>query len=199
MNFLAHFHVSPPTTDAVVGAFLGDFVRGRLEEKEDFPREMLLGIALHRHVDAFTDSHPLWQHSAGLLAKERRRLAGIVIDVIYDHFLCLHWETFSKRPLGEFADFCYTSLLSRTQFMDAETRAVVRRMKSHDWLNSYHKRDGIALAFRRLSYRSKALVGIQDAMEDFDAHFDEMEADFLKYYPQLVEFSESKWKELQES
>lgn len=198
MNFLAHFHVSPPTADAIAGAFLGDFVRGNVHDQVDLPLEMRNAITLHRKVDAFTDSHPIWQRSAARLAPERRRLAGIIIDVIYDHYLCRHWDQFAAQELSGFADFCYTSLLSRTQFMEVEPRRVVRRMQDHDWLNSYLQTSGIALAFRRLSFRSKALNGIQKASIDFENHYEELEADFLAYYPLLQSYALEEWKAITE-
>ena len=188
MNFLAHFHVGPHDADGIAGAFLGDFVRGRVEDHVDLPKPLREAITLHRRVDAFTDSHPIWQRSAARLHKDRRRLAGIIIDVIYDHYLCLHWSQFSTRALDDFASHCYNALLSRTQFMEVEPRRIVRRMQSHDWLQSYHEKEGIALAFRRLSFRSKALRGIERANEDFEANYDELDADFLEFYPELLKF-----------
>tara|TARA_R110002096_G_scaffold273422_9_gene467282 strand:- start:21284 stop:21898 length:615 start_codon:yes stop_codon:yes gene_type:complete len=196
MNFLAHFHVSPPSADAIAGAFLGDFIRGSVSDHVDLPLEMRNGITLHRRVDAFTDSHSIWQRSAERLAPERRRLAGIIIDVIYDHYLCRNWDDFSQDSLPDFVGRCYTSLLSRTQFMEVEPRRVVRRMQEHDWLNSYLDPNGIALAFRRLSLRSKALVGIERAAEDFEANYDLFQSDFLEYYPKLQNFAEREWKAL---
>jgi len=196
MNFLAHFQVSPQMPEAIVGAFLGDFVRGDVSQNVDLTPTIRQSIMLHRYVDGFTDSHPIWQRSAGRLVSERRRLAGIIIDVIYDHYLCLHWDEFSKVPLEEFVEFCYESLLSRMQMMEVNARRVVRRMRDHDWLASYHEIEGIELAFRRLSYRSRALEGIEHASIDFRAHYDELEADFVEYYPLLQQFAKDTWEKL---
>ncbi len=198
MNFLAHFQVSPQIPEAIVGAFLGDFVRGNVDDKVDLSPTIRQSIMLHRRVDGFTDAHPIWQRSASRLAPERRRLAGIIVDVLYDHSLCLHWDKFSTVPLQEFVEFCYESLLSRMQLMEVNARRAVRRMKEHDWLASYHKVEGIDLAFHRLSYRSRVLVGIEKATEDFRAHYDEFEADFLEYYPLLQTFAKDAWGELSE-
>ncbi len=193
MNFLAHFHVSPSDPDAITGAFLGDFVRGNVSDHVDLPEVMRFGITLHRQVDAFTDSHPIWQRSAARLDPDRRRLAGIIIDVIYDHFLCRYWVEFSSQELPEFAGNCYNCLLSRTQFMSVEARRVVRRMREYDWLTSYLEKDGISRTFRQLAKRSPALVGIGKAAVDFHQHYEAFENDFLEYYPFLLEFAEQQW------
>jgi len=193
MNFLAHFHLTPPVPDAIVGAYLGDFVRGKVHDQVDLPLQMRQGIILHRKVDGYTDQHPIWRRSAKRLDPGRRRLAGIIIDVIYDHYLCLHWSDFSPQPLEEFVEFCYSCLISRTQLMEEDARRAVRRMREHDWLNSYQQVDGIGLAFRGLSYRSRALKGIEHAVDDFRANYEDLEGDFLAYYPELQRFAKEAW------
>lgn len=196
MNFLAHFHLSPANADAVAGAFLGDFVRGPVETHVDLPEIMRRGITLHRQIDAFTDRHPVWRRSADRLAPERRRLGGIIIDVIYDHYLCRNWLSFSQQLLEEFAEFCYDCLLSRTQFMEPDVRRVVRRMREYDWLNSYREIDGIGVAFDRMSRRAPVLAEIPLAMDDFRENYEEMEGDFLEFYPELSTFAKDAWAKL---
>jgi len=196
MNFLAHFHVTPPMADALVGAYLGDFVRGRIEEHTDLPPLMRQGITLHRKVDGFTDTHPIWRTSAARLEHPNRRLAGVIIDVIYDHYLCLHWERFAKASLPEFAEFCYASLLSRTQWMETDARRGVRRMKEQDWINTYARVEGIDLAFERMSRRSPLLKTLPAASADFRQNYEALEADFLRYYPELLRFARETWREL---
>lgn len=162
----------------------------------DLPPAMRHGITLHRRIDAFTDSHPAWQASTRRLSPEHRRLGGIIVDVIYDHYLCRHWAEFSDRPLEEFAAYCYDCLLSRTPFMEPEVRRIVRRMQGSDWLSSYQTRDGIAVAFQRMARRGKVLVGIETATRDFVAGYEEFERDFLRFYPELVAFSKASWGEI---
>ncbi|MEM7013172.1 MAG: ACP phosphodiesterase [Verrucomicrobiota bacterium] len=194
MNFLAHFHLSPSDADAITGAYLGDFVRGRIDDLIDMPAVMREGVRLHRQIDAYTDNHPDWRRSVERLAPERRRLGGIIVDVLYDHYLCRNWDKFSDRSLAAFAEFCYTSLLSRTQFMEQEPRRVVRRMREHDWLNSYQTVDGIEFAFERMSKRAPVLAEIHLAKDDFRESYDEFETDFLSFYPQLMDFAKESWQ-----
>lgn len=197
MNFLAHFHLSPPWPDALAGAYLGDFVRGPVEQHQDLPLMIRQGISLHRAIDAFTDAHPVWRQSCHHLHPSRRRLGGIVIDVIYDHYLCRNWNRFATIPLEEFAATCYESLLSRTTWMEEAARRGVRRMKSQSWLSAYGETEGIALALRRMERRSPALAGLASAMEDFTTHYDELEVEFLDFYPKLIDFSAEVWAGLQ--
>jgi acyl carrier protein phosphodiesterase len=196
MNFLAHFHLSPPNSDAITGAFLGDFVRGNVDSHVDLPEIMRRGITLHRQIDAFTDGHAVWRRSTKRFAPERRRLAGIVVDVVYDHYLCRNWEKFSEQLLEDFAEFCYSCLLSRTQFMESHPQRVVRRMREYNWLNSYREVEGIGAAFKGMSKRSPILAEIYLAMDDFRENYDALEADFLEFYPQLSAFAKDAWLKL---
>jgi len=196
LNFLAHFHLSPPWPDALAGAYLGDFVRGPVESHSDLPPMIRQGISLHRAIDAFTDTHALWRQSTLHLARERRRIAGIAVDVIYDHFLCRHWDRYSETRIEVFAAKCYEGLLSRTPWMDEPARRGVRRMRDQDWLTTYRERDGIALAFQRMERRSPALRGLADAVDDFTAHYAALEEEFLTYYPQVITFAARTWEDL---
>lgn len=196
MNFLAHFHLTPPLPDALVGAYLGDFVRGPVREHIDLPELIKHGITLHRKVDAFTDAHPVWRSSASRLRPELRRLSGVVIDIVYDHFLCRHWESFAQAPLADFATLCYDSLLSRTTWMGVDARRGVRRMKEQNWICTYARLEGIDLAFERLSRRSPALKNLPAASHDLRIHHPTLEADFLRFYPELIRFAGQTWMEI---
>ena len=72
--------------------------------------------------------------------------------------------------------------------MNTEARRVVRRMEQHNWLTSYCAVEGINFAFHRLSLRSKALTGIQEAKKDFEQNYEDFRTDFLEFYPILLEF-----------
>lgn len=196
MNFLAHFHLSPPSADALVGAYLGDFVRGAVKDLVDLPLLMKQGITLHRKVDAFTDNHPVWRTSASRLHPSLRRLSGVVIDIAYDHFLCLHWDRFASTPLEDFAEHCYSCLLSRTSWMGVDARRGVRRMKEQNWIRTYGRLEGIDLALQRLSLRSPALRQLPNASPELRLHRQALEEDFLRFYPDLIQFAGDSWMEI---
>src|SRR5690242_14634083 len=56
MNHLAHLFLAAPTAESLIGNLAGDFVKGRIGDR--FPPAIADGIAQHRRIDAFTDSHP---------------------------------------------------------------------------------------------------------------------------------------------
>ena len=85
MNYLAHLFLSDGTPESLIGNLLGDFVKGSIENI--YSLKIIEGIYLHRKIDSFTDSHPIFRSSKRLIGVDRRRFSGIMIDVFYDHFL----------------------------------------------------------------------------------------------------------------
>ncbi len=79
MNYLAHLHLGGHRPAQLLGSLYGDFVKGPLPGR--FPAELEAAIRLHRSIDAFTDSHPLIKASIARFPLQRRRYAGIMLDV----------------------------------------------------------------------------------------------------------------------
>lgn len=191
MNFLAHLHLAEPTPESRLGNLLGDFVKGRPDDR--FSPAIWEGIMLHRRVDVFTDRHPDWKRSRERLRPELRRFAGIVIDVFYDHFLARHWGAFSTggESLDGFVSDCYATFERHRDWLPEETAAVVARMARQDWLRSYGEMAGIGRALDRLSRRSRRLKILKGSVAELEANYAAMEADFLAFYPDLRAFAEA--------
>lgn len=85
MNYLAHLFLADDTPESLLGNLLGDFMKGVV--KEQFSNSIQQGIELHRKIDSYTDSHPVVRNAKHLISLERRRYAGVLLDVFYDHFL----------------------------------------------------------------------------------------------------------------
>lgn len=114
MNYLAHLYLAKRDPGLLVGGFLGDFVKGQLNG--EIPHNIERGIRLHRAIDRFTDHHPLMPACREVLPKGSRRVSGIIIDVVFDHFLALSWADFSEIDLAAFDRETFERLLA------AETR-----------------------------------------------------------------------------
>src|SRR5690606_29370775 len=108
---LAHFALVLPADarlDAatregrIIGALLGDFVKGPL--KGEWPSPWEQGIRLRRHIDALSDRHPQRLLAARLLPADYRRYAAIVLDVVGDQQLSRHWRRLHGGELAPFAE-----------------------------------------------------------------------------------------------
>ena len=118
MNYLAHLYLSGDSDEVLLGNFIGDYVKGQkyLHYSDDVQK----GILLHRAIDSYTDSHPLVKEVAGFFRPEYGRYAGIVTDVILDHFLACYWRDYSPYSLRQFAKHVHAVLLSN--FFQLPTR-----------------------------------------------------------------------------
>src|SRR4051812_25190324 len=100
MNFLAHAFLAFGHTDVMLGSMMGDFVKGPLDNRH--PPDILRGLTLHRRVDTYTDAHATVALSRSRISPARRRYAGILIDLFYDHYLAANWQQYSTEPLDQF-------------------------------------------------------------------------------------------------
>ncbi len=185
MNFLAHLYLTPPTPGGRIGSFLGDHVKGPLE-RAPYDAEIISAIRLHRAVDTFTDSHTLVTASKARLSAARRRYAGIIVDICYDHFLATAWQDHHAMPLEAFVSEVYRDLSASTVALPSGLAAMIPRLIEHDWLTSYRELRGIARALDGMGHRiwhAGALVGAVTEIED---HYDALRADFAAFFPELV-------------
>lgn len=189
MNFLAHLHLAESTPDSRMGNLLGDFVKGQPWD-DRFSDSVWTGIMEHRYVDAFTDSHPIWQQSRGLLPSNLRRFAGIIIDIFYDYFLSKHWPVFSDVTLDQAVSEIHRDLRTALHQAPSDAREVISEMVSEEWLLNYRTISGIDETINRVSHRSRVLTPIWGACEVVTPYLEEMEGHFLTFYPDLIRYLE---------
>lgn len=185
MNYLAHLYLAGPEDDALIGNFLGDFVKGHVDEAPPAYRE---GIALHRAVDSFTDDHPIALQSRRRVSAERRRFAGIIVDVCFDHFLARDWPRFSSQPLPAFSRRVYALLESRRPDLPDRVLRALPHMQREDWLAGYARTEGIARALDGLSRRRPRLAPLRGSVEELLANYAGLESDFHAFFPQVEAF-----------
>ncbi len=187
MNYLAHAYLADTTDEFLVGNLIADFVKGKVSNRYD--REIAAGIALHRKIDAFADSHPLSVASRKLFSPERRRFAGIVLDICHDHFLAKNWTDYADIELAAFVSRIYDLLHAHRELLPERFRQVFPRMLEQNWLGSYGSLQGVELALTRISRRLSGSIRLDEAMPDITAHYDALEANFSAFFPDLIEFA----------
>src|SRR3954470_12617968 len=187
MNYLAHLYLSAPTEDAWLGSLLGDFVKGPLDGR--YSQHITSAIALHRKIDTFTDAHPVVLRSKSRISAARRRYAGIMIDMFYDHFLASNWAEFHDEPIKVFTARIYEILRVRSAILPDRLNRMAPRMAQSDWLASYAHIDSIHMALDRMSHRLKRENRLLNSADELRDHYAELESDFRQFLPQVVEFA----------
>ncbi|HEX8529858.1 MAG TPA: ACP phosphodiesterase [Cytophagales bacterium] len=184
MNFLAHVYLSKTFDDAMVGNLMADFVKGNPAGLHS--REVCRGIALHRSIDAYTDAHPVVRESKARLSPTYRHYAGVIVDIFYDHFLAVHWEQFNGVPLPDFARAVYRLLNEKKPLLTDQMRVVAKYMQEQNWLVGYAQLPDIERVFQGMARRTRFVSGMERATEDLRRDYAQYEAEFFRYFPDLI-------------
>lgn len=187
MNFLAHLYLSEPNAEAWLGSLMGDFVKGPLDDR--YGIEITRAIAMHRKIDVFTDAHPVVLQSKSRMSPGRRRYAGIMVDVFYDHFLARHWQDFHDEPLAEFTGRVYRALERYHTFLPERLQRMAPMMMQWDWLGSYADIDSIYTALDRMGQRLKRENPLLNSADELVANYAQLEADFRAFLPDVLRFA----------
>ncbi len=188
MNFLAHTYLSGNDDDLKIGNFLGDFVKGRLNKLHNSPYSegIIRGIALHREIDFFTDSHPIVRQSIDRLQPKYHKFSGIVVDMFYDNVLAKNFHHYSDVTLPEFSKQFYQLLVLRKDEIPEPMERMVNSMIKRNWFTSYATYEGIEWSLTGISQRLSFKSGIENATEDLKNDYDLYEIEFREFFPQLI-------------
>lgn len=183
MNYLAHLYFAQPNADSHYGNLLGDF--GGLRNKKQLPKRIKLGLENHYLVDKYTDNHPLIKRTKTHFSAQRKRFAGIAIDVLFDHFLIRHWTKFHHQPFTEFKENSYQLLQQNLTIMPSRMQYVVTRITQNDWFNEYQSIEGVGVALDNIAKRIRFNNQFHGCIEDIHLHYHDLDEVFLQFFPQL--------------
>lgn len=186
MNYLAHLHLGGQRPGQLLGSLYGDFVKGRLQGQ--FAPEVEAAIQLHRRIDTYTDSHPLVSAALSRFSLTRRRYAGIVIDVFFDHCLARDWAQYADRPLQQFTADVYRVLAAEPQ-LPGRLAQIAPYMAADDWLGSYRDFEVLEQVLRGIARRLSRPEELTAAMIELERLYQPLSEDFRAFYPQLQNFA----------
>ncbi len=187
MNFLAHVFLGNAQPSAIVGQLCGDFVRG--SKLDGFSEPVQAAIRHHRSVDSYTDRHEINLGARELFASPHRRFAGIIVDVVYDHFLATDWDTYSDVPLQEYVDLVHESLASHESMLPDNLKRFAPILQSQKILQNNQHRSHIDLTLKRLSQRRKSMLPLASAAPFLWQRETELKRAFDAFFPQLIAFA----------
>ncbi|HEY0285637.1 MAG TPA: ACP phosphodiesterase [Pseudomonas sp.] len=188
MNYLAHLHLGGQRPSQLLGSLYGDFVKGLLPGR--FAPEIEAAIRLHRRIDAFTDAHPLIKRAVSRFPQGRRRYAGIVLDVFFDHCLGRDWERYADVPLDVFTGNVYRVLADEPELPE-RLALIAPRMAAQDWLGSYRDFEVVGDALAGISRRLSRPEGLAGAMQELRGLYQPLSEDFSEFYPQVQAFAQA--------
>ncbi|SDR95085.1 ACP phosphodiesterase [Pseudomonas fuscovaginae UPB0736] len=188
MNYLAHLHLGGRHPEQLLGSLYGDFVKGRVEGQ--FTPSIEAAIQLHRRIDVFTDSHSLVDQALSRFELTRRRYAGIVLDVFFDHCLARDWSLYAEGSLENFTAGVYRVLASEPR-LPGRLAQIAPYMAADDWLGSYRQFEVLGQVLRGISRRLSRPEEMVHAMGELEALYEPLSEDFRLFYPRLQAFSQA--------
>lgn len=190
MNFLAHIYLSGENDLIKIGNFMADGIRGK--QFEHFPDDVQKGILLHRFIDTYTDSHDTFRQSTKRLHEKYHHYSGVIVDIMYDHFLAKNWEKYSDEKLDHFINRFYRSLHENYPILTEKTQNLMPTMIRENWLWSYQTIDGIQHILTQMDRRSKNQSKMQFASQELKEFYPEFEREFDLFFKDVQAQSKQK-------
>jgi len=194
MNFLAHIYLSGEDEGITIGNFIADGIKGKKYKK--FPLKIQKGILLHREIDTYTDSHPIVKQSTARLHKNYSHYSGVIVDILYDHFLAKNWNQYHELPLDEYVENFYDLLRNNFTILPTRIQRMMPYMIADNWLLNYATVRGISTILDQMNVRTKGKSKMNFAVLELEQYYTEFETEFTSFFDELIIFSEEKLKEL---
>ena len=192
MNYLAHAHLSFHHPEILLGNMISDFVKGK--KQFEYPDTVQKGIRLHRAIDTFTDQHPVTKQAKEFFKPAVGAYAGAYMDIVYDHFLALDNNEFSKDGLQEFSLEVYSQLAENGILFPEKFARMFPYMHSQNWLYNYRFTAGMEESFGGLVMRARYLDGYGEAFTLFTEHYNELGGYYHSFFPELKQFAFSQFE-----
>jgi len=188
MNVLAHIYLSGDSDKIIIGNYIGDYVKGK--DYLNYPELIRKGIILHRHIDMFTDRHPVVHRSKICFSGKYHKYAGVVTDIIYDHYLTKEWTFFSRRPLESVTYNFYRALVNNYEILPDKVKEMMPFFIINNWIETYQTTNGIKHVLRTLSRNSSLPNETRFAIKALKKNYYSLQDDFMEFFPQLIDYVE---------
>lgn len=190
MNYLAHIYLSGENDLVTIGNFIADGIKGKKYKKH--PKKIQIGVLLHRHIDTFTDAHETVRVSTKRLHEKYGHYSGIIVDILYDHFLAKNWSKYSNVPLDEYVSDFYDSLEEYFEILPLRIQKMMPYMIADNWLLSYASIEGISRVLDGMNRRTKNISGMNKAVNELEEFYKEFENEFTIFFDELIQSSKEK-------
>lgn len=189
MNFLAHIYLSDNDPELQIGNFIGDHVKGK--NYLTLPQNIADGVILHRKIDTFTDNHPVFRQSKKYFQPEYGLYSGVIVDMVYDHFLAKNWDKLHPINLYDFTQNFYSALNTYLPILPEKTQIVAPYLIQENWLYSYKTIEGITKTLERMDARTKNLSKMRYSHLTLTQYYQNLEYDFFDFIVQVYEYTQN--------
>jgi acyl carrier protein phosphodiesterase len=186
MNYLGHIFLSGENELLMVGNFIADYVKGKNYLK--YPAEVQKGILLHRSIDQFTDNDQYWKSIREMIRPVYNRYAGVASDLFIDHFLAVHWNTYSQYPLHVYSKWTHAVFLRNYSLLPERVKGFLAYLIQHKRLLSYSGIKGIEESLYIMSLRTSLPDKTGEAINLLTEHYEEFETLSSRFLKAVIDF-----------
>jgi acyl carrier protein phosphodiesterase len=186
VNYLAHSVLSFNDPDLIIGNFIADSIQGN--RFDGLTPSIIKGITLHRKIDVYTDSHPIFLTSKYHFTKDFGKYNGVLMDIIYDHYLAKNFHLYSPTPLQEYCSNIYKLLHDNHHYLPEPAKRFYEYMTERNVLYTYSTLQGIEVVLGHLSHRIRHRYELSLAIPVLEKHYDEIEQEFFVFFDDLTAF-----------
>ena len=183
MNYLAHIFLSYNNPELIVGNFIADSIQGN--KFDGLTDEIVKGIMLHRKIDTFTDSHPIYLTSKHRFSADFGKYSGVLMDMIYDHYLAKNFKNYSKSDLQPFCSNIYDLLHDYKNYLPEHAKRFYSYMVEHNVLFNYSTLQGMEIVLTHLNHRIRHRYQLQDSIKLIKEQSLEIEEEFFIFFDDL--------------
>lgn len=183
VNFLAHSLFGFNNSELIAGQFCGDFVRG--SDLSRFPQGVEQGIRLHRYLDRYTDAHPSLNAARQGMQDVPRRFSGIVMDVMFDHYLARRWDQVSECSLEHHEQRVLDALNRHEVHFPQPLKRFMLVLERESILQGNVHLESIELTLARIASRSTRFAALALNKEQLAPLRDALVDPFNTFYPEL--------------
>ncbi|WP_396601258.1 ACP phosphodiesterase [Algibacter sp. R77976] len=190
MNYLAHIYLSGDNNLVTIGNFIADGIKGK--QYKTYPKDIQIGILLHRHIDSYTDAHKTFRLSTKRLHEKYGHYSGVIVDILYDHFLAKNWKKYSDTPLDEYVETFYDSLETNYDILPLRIQKMMPYMLADNWLLNYASIEGISRVLDGMNRRTKNRSSMNEAVVELETFYTEFENEFSAFFEEIIASSKEK-------
>lgn len=194
MNYLGHAYLSFNSPQILVGNMISDFVKGK--GKFVFSGNVQKGIALHRQIDEFTDTHPATKKAMELFRPFYRLYSAPIMDILFDHFLANDQDLFDNASLKQFTQNTYRQLEQNSVHLPNRFLQAFTYMKAEDWLYNYRYPEGMRKSLYGLVRRASFIKESDTAYKLFLDNHDYLNDCYREFFPDVKQYAKQTFEEL---
>jgi acyl carrier protein phosphodiesterase len=179
MNYLGHLYLSGNDTALMQANLYGDFIKG--SNLSHLPDVIQRGIQLHRNIDSFIDRHPVIHELLPILREKLPKVAGIAVDIYFDHLLAKNWHLFHQQPLDAYLQVFYAHVDLEDPHYSTEYRTFLGHLVQRNWISHYPTLDAVDRMSCSVSSQLSFPNKLSDGKAVFLIHEKAITAAFFEY------------------